>query len=811
MFDLVVNALENDDARYPSLHLGGTADDIPIEDVRRIAAPLATNTTLVELNVNGGNIGDAGTEAIANALEVNSALLYLTLSFNNIGKRGTAALSNALKRNRTLTALNLNNNGIDPKLLAEAFRSNNVLVKVMLHCNNIYNEGAEVIADALKSNSVLTWLSLNINKIGDTGAAALANILLKDNCALQLLALGLNQIGDEGATAFAEALKINNILTNLNLSSNTITNKGATAFSNALKVNHTLTFLNLENNGIDASILEEIKGYLERNQKLAEQLKQYKTKLVDLVNHAITGSDISESLNAFINELEAFNKEYNIKDAPQLLLLATAIRSGLEALNTILPSAQGNKNEITAKPLLQKKIEAINEKLNFAFKTLQELESAYPMARLALADFGSKFIQYAATNTDCLSLALHFFSSYCLYDLQAAETLFHTLFTIEESKNPFLDVSGCFPSYSPAFFGSSPASKKLAVPEKSQEAEQDTCRLMLLLGKQMLCVQNYGNLERILGGLKTGKNPLSFDLHSIPSLSAVTGLKNPKIMSFDKLRELTQMLCNICPADNNLRELIDVVSYYTKEGFYALLHAVRNVINVIIKDTEVSLNKELLTLVGCSVSSIVPYEGFALDDKFFLSSQQANNQIDDTQEKKITRFAENINIEEVTRHYKERDNTFVHPCEQKLTELLQRAIRLSALRNITNEALKLYTQYLEDLKPLEEIKQRLYSVLFHDLKISPCGSLTTYVAMILIDLDQKDEAHARSLMEDMLNNNSGINNEERFNSVINQFTNEAMDNNLLNIQQAKHIHEQFENLYQNMINAQERSYGCTIL
>ena len=49
-----------------------------------------------------------------------------------------------------------------------------------------------------------------------------------------------NQIGDEGAITFAEALKINSTLQEINLEGNKISDKGASAIAKELKTNSTL-------------------------------------------------------------------------------------------------------------------------------------------------------------------------------------------------------------------------------------------------------------------------------------------------------------------------------------------------------------------------------------------------------------------------------------------------------------------------------------------------------------------------------------------------------------------------------------------
>ncbi len=58
---------------------------------------------------------------------------------------------------------------------------------------------------ALKVNTILTDLDLNDNQIGDAGAVSIAQALV-GNTTLTQLYLNNNQIGDAGAAAIAQAL-----------------------------------------------------------------------------------------------------------------------------------------------------------------------------------------------------------------------------------------------------------------------------------------------------------------------------------------------------------------------------------------------------------------------------------------------------------------------------------------------------------------------------------------------------------------------------------------------------------------------------
>ena len=104
-----------------------------------------------------------------------------------------------------------------------------------MNVNSIGDDGAKAIAEALKVNPVLTELNLNGNfNIGPEGAKAIAEAL-KVNPVLTTLSIWDNKIGNEGAKAIAEALKVNPVLTELDLRVNNMGEAGEKAVRDAVK------------------------------------------------------------------------------------------------------------------------------------------------------------------------------------------------------------------------------------------------------------------------------------------------------------------------------------------------------------------------------------------------------------------------------------------------------------------------------------------------------------------------------------------------------------------------------------------------
>ena len=76
------------------------------------------------------------------------------------------------------------------------------------------DDACRALFSTLKVNGVLTNLNLYYNQIGDEGAKALASAL-RVNGALKTLDLYGNQVGNEGAEALASALRVNGVLKTL--------------------------------------------------------------------------------------------------------------------------------------------------------------------------------------------------------------------------------------------------------------------------------------------------------------------------------------------------------------------------------------------------------------------------------------------------------------------------------------------------------------------------------------------------------------------------------------------------------------------
>jgi Ran GTPase-activating protein (RanGAP) involved in mRNA processing and transport len=116
-----------------------------------------------------------------------------------------------------------------------------------------------------KNDPRLRELSLSWTGIGDWGLEALSDVL-KVNTVLTSLDLYHNDIGPRGAGALARALWRNRTLIDVNLDSNNIGDEGVGDFIYTMEEhNTTLTNLKVQNNHVDQIKLRDLNDLLERN------------------------------------------------------------------------------------------------------------------------------------------------------------------------------------------------------------------------------------------------------------------------------------------------------------------------------------------------------------------------------------------------------------------------------------------------------------------------------------------------------------------------------------------------------------------
>jgi Ran GTPase-activating protein (RanGAP) involved in mRNA processing and transport len=153
----------------------------------------------------------------------------------------------------------------ETKLLARELATNTTLKQLDLSGNRFNDDGAVALATAVATNKSLTGLRLYLNGIGDVGLSALADSLMQ-NESLERFVVQRNGLSSSIVLAsFANVLKINRGLKELDLCRNSIDDVGTTILADGLKVNTTLTYLDLSFNIFEddgaTSILNALAGW----------------------------------------------------------------------------------------------------------------------------------------------------------------------------------------------------------------------------------------------------------------------------------------------------------------------------------------------------------------------------------------------------------------------------------------------------------------------------------------------------------------------------------------------------------------------
>ena len=238
---------------------------INVEGVQAIAVFLKSTTTLVNLDLRENFLCNVGVKVLAEALKENRTLKRLNLADNGIGVEGVQALRRALKTNKTLEHLELGG-GFEPtgdfdgaEAIAAACRAN----RRIRHPSAVLSEASDGseeqalkspfeaavrikgLAAELRLNRIITELNLSKKNICDEQLKALAEAF-RVNKTIKLVHLFFNQIGDEGVKALADAFLVNKTIERVSLGGNQIGDEGVKALASAMEINETITEVQLK-------------------------------------------------------------------------------------------------------------------------------------------------------------------------------------------------------------------------------------------------------------------------------------------------------------------------------------------------------------------------------------------------------------------------------------------------------------------------------------------------------------------------------------------------------------------------------------
>ena len=161
------------------------------ESVFKLASVLGVNTRLKELDIKYCNIQSSDSVHLAKALEENTTtqLQTLLLGANPIGSEGAVAFASMLATNKSLVKLNMRECSIQGEgavCLAKALEKNSTVREFDISDNLIGSEGAVAFASMLKKNQFLKSLYFRNDSVGVEGALELIESL-KPNTTLEKL------------------------------------------------------------------------------------------------------------------------------------------------------------------------------------------------------------------------------------------------------------------------------------------------------------------------------------------------------------------------------------------------------------------------------------------------------------------------------------------------------------------------------------------------------------------------------------------------------------------------------------------------
>lgn len=200
-------------------------------EVGALLRAVASHSVLTRLSLAGIKLSSARMKEIGQAFQHDRRLAALDISWNHIDCDGAEALAAMLATNTSLTELNLKASSLDGEcatLLAHALTVNSVLSTLNLNCNVLGQGGANAIFAAMEENRALTSLDLGSNGLEHGNAEALG-LMLKKNGTLTALHLSGNKIGltdkyqrEKAVGRIVDGFECNTVLTTLQLERNNL-------------------------------------------------------------------------------------------------------------------------------------------------------------------------------------------------------------------------------------------------------------------------------------------------------------------------------------------------------------------------------------------------------------------------------------------------------------------------------------------------------------------------------------------------------------------------------------------------------------
>ena len=358
---------------------------------KELFCALTSNEKLRKLNLSQNHISVNSTVNISNCLKINRTLQELDLSLNNVTDEGAAKLAEAIQVNKTLLELNISKNYLSKEgvmRIMEACTINRTLCKVVCTYNNLLKSELDAIIEYVKERNSVQIFDASWNSIGtkDLAVAIKTNFhllnlqrkLQSDNNVKEdlwfvdeiteqrthilqhcfkehlnnhsVVSLQNIRMNDFEIEILSNCLKLNTVVTNLDLSNNTvlfnyhfpykISNNAVVLISDCLKYNTSLCKLNLSGNEIIDSDVEALASAVSVNTTL---------QMLDMSYNSISDNGISSFvkclvINRTLSELNLSKNMITDKGAKEL---------GIALQNKILKELDVSNNWISKVGLME--------------------------------------------------------------------------------------------------------------------------------------------------------------------------------------------------------------------------------------------------------------------------------------------------------------------------------------------------------------------------------------------------------------------------------------------------------------------------
>lgn len=232
---------------------------LTVDAAYHLGEMLSTNSTLLELNLEGCRTGPDGARRLFSGIIGNRHLNVLDLSRNDLGDAGGEHFAEAIFRGADIKEINLRKNSLGSKTaaaLAVAFETHNKLIHIDLSWNNFFNPASAcVLLNKLVENEYLEYLNLSWNGFyGPRIAESLRNIMLCPN--LSHFNLSHNKFQGEDIDILIENMSKAKQLVTFDLSSNPLTPDDALKVIKKMKLTAVkCRNLNLENVCVNVDFL----------------------------------------------------------------------------------------------------------------------------------------------------------------------------------------------------------------------------------------------------------------------------------------------------------------------------------------------------------------------------------------------------------------------------------------------------------------------------------------------------------------------------------------------------------------------------